>query len=93
MIVKILGVLDILAALFLWLFHFFHIIPEEIILILAFYLLAKGVVFLISKDIASMLDVLCAVLIFINLQSALPSFIIILISVFLLQKGILSLLA
>ena len=93
MIVKVLGILDIFAAMFFWLSFFFKFIPEKLILIAAFYLLIKGVVFLISKDIASILDIVCAGVIFLTLNYTIPSFLAILVSLFLLQKGILSLLA
>lgn len=90
MILKILGSLDIISAVFLWLFVFFKIIPEKFLMLAGFYLLAKGIFFLISRDIASIIDVICAGIIFLSLNFAIPSFIIILVSLFLLQKGILS---
>jgi len=93
MIVKILGLLDIISALSFWLFALFHIIPQTLILIIAFYLLIKGAIFLISKDIASILDIICAGIIFLALNSGIPKFVAILVSLFLLQKGIFSLLA
>lgn len=93
MIIKILGILDILTALLFWLSAFFHIIPEKILLIVAFYLLAKGIFFIISRDIASILDVISAGIIFISLNFTLPAIVVILVALFLLQKGILSLLA
>ena len=92
MIVKILGILDIIAAIIFWLFGMFHIIPSNIILIVAFYLLIKGIIFLISLDVASILDVIVSVLIFISLNFALPKVIVFLIALYLVQKGILSLL-
>ncbi len=93
MIVKFLGGLDILSALAFWFFFFFNIIPEKIIILVAFYLLVKGVFFLISRDIASLLDIISSGIIFLSLNYAIPSFVAILTSLFLLQKGILSLLS
>ena len=99
MIVKTLGFLDILTALSLWIFHFFHITSDKFILLLAFYLLTKGIFFSITSvsianlSVVSFLDIISASLIFITLSSPLPSFIIILVSLFLLQKGIFSLFA
>ena len=90
MILKILGALDILSAMLLWLGHFFHIIPQNIMILIAFYLLIKGVVFLISADIASILDIICAGIIFLSFQVSMPGFVMILATLFLLQKGILS---
>lgn len=91
MIVKILGVLDILSAMAFWLFAFFHIIPESLITIIAFYLLVKGIIFLISLDVASALDIIVSVLMFVSLTFALPNIVVFLISLYLLQKGVLSL--
>ena len=79
MILKILGFLDIISALSIWLAHFFHIIPQSFLMLIAFYLLAKGIFFLIS-----------AVIIFISFSVNMPGFIIILVSLFLIQKGIFS---
>ena len=93
MIIKILGILDILTAFILWLSYSFHIIPTTLITILALYLLVKGIVFLISLDIASIIDVVCSGIIFLSLGFSVPAFLLILVSLFLLQKGILSLLA
>jgi len=93
MLVKILGIIDILAGILFWIFFFFHIIPQNVILLFAIFLLAKGAIFLASSDIASIIDIACAGIILVSLNLALPGFIIILISLFLLQKGVLSLLA
>lgn len=92
MIIKILGIFDLIAAVSFWLFAFFHIIPSSVIIILALYLLIKGIIFLVSMDLASILDILAAILIFISLAIALPKVIIFLVSIYLLQKGVLSLL-
>ncbi|MBU1136571.1 MAG: hypothetical protein ABIG37_01635 [Nanoarchaeota archaeon] len=93
MILKILGSLDILTAVIFWLFAIFGIFPSYIVTIPAVYLLIKGIFFLISQDIASIIDVFCAILIFASFSFALPKFLIILITLFLIQKGIFSLLS
>lgn len=93
MILKILGIIDILTAIFFWTFGILGIVPKSIILIFAFYLLIKGVVFLISADIASILDIVCASIIFISLNFVIPTFLVIIVAIFLLQKGIFSLLS
>lgn len=90
MIVKILGVFDILAAILFWLFAFFHIIPASLITLVALYLLAKGLIFLISLDIASIIDVIVSVIIFISLAVQIPHIIVFLITLYLLQKGVIS---
>jgi len=93
MIIKILGVADILAAILFWIFGLFGFIPEILIMIVGFYLLVKGTIFLISQDIASVLDILCAGVIFLALGFTLPKILVIIVTLFLLQKGIFSLLA
>jgi hypothetical protein len=90
-IVKILGIADIIAAIIFWGFGMFHIFPKTLVMFFAFYLLIKGVVFLISADIASILDVSCAILMFIALNMGMPKLLIIIITLFLLQKGLFSL--
>jgi len=90
MILKILGSLDILSGIVFWMSGLFHFIPQKIMIIFAFYLLIKGVVFLISKDIASILDVCCSLIIFLSFSYSIPAVIVIIIALFLIQKGILS---
>ena len=90
MIVKILGALDILSAILFWLFGMFHIVPSVIITLIAFYLLIKGLFFLISLDFASILDIIVAIIMFISIGFVMPNIIIFLVALFLLQKGIFS---
>ena len=90
LIIKILGSLDIFSAIMVWIGAVFHIIPTPLLLLIAFYLLAKGVFFLISADIASIIDIVCAVLIFLSLSFAMPVLVSIIVALFLLQKGIFS---
>jgi hypothetical protein len=92
MIVKLLGIIDIIAAIFFWIFGFFGIIPSTIIIILAILILAKGIIFVALEHFASVLDVISAIIIFISLNFLLPKVVIILVVLFLLQKGIFSLL-
>lgn len=92
MIVKILGILDLIVGILFWLFGIFNIIPSNIILILGFILLAKGIAFIINLNPASILDVICAFVIISATSIILPKLVIILISLFLIQKGILSVL-
>ena len=92
-LVKVLGVADIIAAVLIWIFGIFHILPPELIFVFGFYLLAKGVIFLISKDAASIIDVICAVVFFGAPYVTLPRAIVIIVSLFLLQKGIFSILS
>lgn len=93
MIIKILGVCDIISGLLIFLNSMYNFIPETIMLVAGFYLLIKGIVFVIGKDFASIIDVICSLVIFISLAYSIPYFISVIIFVFLLQKGIFSLLS
>ena len=93
MIVKILGIFDILVRVSFWISTIFHIIPENFLLILALFLLAKGIAFLISLNIISLVDIVCALLIILSFSFTFPLLIPILVSLFLIQKGIFSLIA
>ncbi len=92
MIIKILGAIDMLIAALLFLFTKFSFIPEKMIIIAAVYLFAKGLIFLISKDIASILDVSSAILMYFAATASIPEIIPLLVVLFLLQKGIFSML-
>lgn len=91
MIVKILGILDIITALLFWLSAIFHVIPSSLILFLAFILLAKGIFFVISEHVASIIDILIAAVMFLSLSFQIPQMIVIIITLILLQKGVFSL--
>jgi len=93
MIVKILGILDIISGLLFWLNGFFSIIPDSVMIIIVLYLVIKGVIFILSKDIASILDIVSGIIIYFSLAYTLPAFVIIIVTFFLLEKGIVSLLA
>jgi len=93
MIIKILGIFDLISGISFWLFAFFKIIPESFITIIAFYLIIKGLLFIIFKDIASILDIISGILIYLSLIIAFPQFVPILVTLFLIQKGIFSLIA
>jgi len=92
MIIKILGVLDILIAVNFWIFGIFQIKSlSGFVLILAFFLLIKGIFFVISLNFISIIDIICAVAIIASTIFPLHFFIVIMISFFLIQKGIFSL--
>ncbi|MEI6058345.1 MAG: hypothetical protein WCP89_01100 [archaeon] len=90
MIVKILGIIDILAAATFWMYSFFHIFPASFIMILALFLIAKGAAFVISDHFASIGDIIAGVLIFVSIDLAMPAFIVIIITLYVLQKGVFS---
>ena len=92
MIVKILGILDIFVAIFFWVFMIFNIsYLSGFVFLLGLFLLAKGIVFVTTLNIASILDIMSSVII-IGSSANLPVIIVIIVSLFLLQKGIFSLL-
>jgi hypothetical protein len=93
MIIKILGILDIIVGICFWLFGIFNIIPSEFIFILGLFLLVKGIIFITGFSIASFFDIFLGILIIISTSFNLPKIIIILISLFIVQKGIFSLIS
>jgi len=91
MIVKVLGVLDIFVAVVFWLFGMFGLVSESFILLLGLILLVKGLVFAVSLNITSVLDVVSALLIITATAVTMPVFVVALVTLFLLQKGAFSL--
>ncbi len=91
MIVKLLGILDIIVGICFWLFGLFHIIPSSFILILSLFLIGKGLVFIAGFSVASILDILFGIIILTGTSFAFPKIIVILISMFIVQKGLFSL--
>jgi len=95
MILKLLGILDILIAFILIINRYTpNYIPKfpQIILIGAgLYLLVKGLIFLLGADILSSLDIVCGIVTIIFAFILLPQIIIGLVVLYLLQKGALSL--
>lgn len=92
MIVKLLGIFDILVGVIFWIFGIFHILPESLVLILGLFLLAKGVVFATNLNVTSILDIVSAVIILSATSVIMPQIVVILVALFLLQKGIFSML-
>jgi len=94
MIIKILGILDIFIGMVFWIFGIFHIIPNNFILLLGLFLLAKGVIFVFGLSIVSFLDIISAIIIITASASEIimPKIVVILIAIFLIQKGVFSLL-
>lgn len=88
--IKFLGILDILAALFFSIFQIFKSFPGIILIIFGLIILLKGIIFFVSGDEASFLDVLCGIIIISSTLVILPFFINLLVILYLLQKGILS---
>ncbi len=93
--IKLFGVLDVLAALAFFLNNNFdklnHWFPNNLVLILGLYILIKGIIFLIILDFASAIDVICGIIILLSLSFSINPIITFLVTLFLIQKGILSL--
>lgn len=92
MILKLLGILDVITAILFWLFAIFGIIPSSLILVLALVLLSKGIFFLISEHFASVVDIIIAAVMFLSISFHIPQVIAIILTLILLQKGVISLL-
>lgn len=90
--IKILGIIDLLAAFFflfnLWLGRFF---PDKLVLIFALIILIKGIIFILIADFASAIDVIAGIVIILSLNMHIPFILSALVVVFLLQKGFFSL--
>ena len=86
MLVKLLGLLDILTGVLVALLTFG--IKTPLLIILASYLIVKGVIFFSG---ASVMDLLCALIIFYAYLNHVPGIITGLIAIWLLQKGFFSL--
>lgn len=93
MIIKILGILDIITAGLFWIFAIFSISSlSSFVLLSGLFLLAKGIVFITNFSFASILDIISSIIIIIGSSFALPIIFVIIVSLFLFQKGIFSLL-
>ena len=90
MVVKVLGTLDLISALLFFLSAVFSFIPQSWILIIGLYVLVKGIVFAISKDYASFIDIACGTVILISLTISIHIVIVALVCLYLIQKGVIS---
>ena len=86
MLEKLLGVLDLICIIAL-----FYSSSISFVVFCAFYLLIKGMIFLISKDVISAFDVLIGGYLILTLIGVSSFIVSIVAGFFLLQKGILSL--
>lgn len=89
---KILGILDFIAGVILVIKSLNFNINESLIALFAFYLLLKGIIFLIGfKDTGSFLDLLCGFFLISTIVISVSPFILIITGLFLIVKGIISL--
>jgi len=93
MLVKLLGILDIFIAVCFWIFAVLGVLPEKFIMTLGIILLIKGLIFIIGFSVASILDIVCALIIIIASAIEVPHVVNIIAALFLIQKGIFSLLS
>lgn len=91
MLIKLLGILDIFIAVCFWIFAVFEILPGNFIMALGIILLIKGIIFIIGFSVASILDIVCALIIIIASAIEVPHVVNIATALFLVQKGIFSL--
>jgi len=88
----ILGILDIFVAGIFALKLIFNLsFLDNLLLSGGIYLIIKGVIFLISLDFASALDIACGIVVILSSFFKIPIIIGIVVIVFLMQKGIFSL--
>ncbi|MEK6927960.1 MAG: hypothetical protein AABX11_06015 [Nanoarchaeota archaeon] len=88
-LVKILGGIDLLAALTFLLLVFGIHPPIQLILFCAGLLLLKGM-FIISGDVLSVIDIFSSILLLVSLLFAIPSILVWIPAFFLIAKGIVS---
>ena len=93
MILKTLGILDLISAIIIWVSFFFKIMPETFVLTIAIYLIIKGGFFLILRDPLSALDVVIGILAITSLYIAVFPYFIIVSTLYLIAKGSFSLFA
>ena len=97
MIILVLGLIDLLTGILFFINNSYndsHWLPVKIVLFFAFLLLIKGIIFILSADIASLLDIICAAVIIITAYFNIHAGGVIagVICVYLIFKGIMSLL-
>ena len=90
MLVKILGILDLLAAIIFFLSTLINFIPDKLIIIIAGYLIIKGAIFAIMLDIASILDIISGAMIYLSTLITLHPLIVFFVCLFIIQKAFFS---
>lgn len=88
MAVFILGIIDLFIALIILGAKFF---PKSVILFAAFYIILKGLLFVLSNDAASYVDIAAGIYMMFIAAGFSLSLLSILFTIFLVQKGLFSL--
>jgi hypothetical protein len=94
MLVKLLGIIDIVLALLFFINNNFdksNWFPNKIILIVGIMLLVKGIIFVLMLDFASLIDIACGIIIILSAFMHIHVLLAFIVCIFLIQKGILSL--
>jgi len=93
MIVKILGAIDLIIALILFLSEKFAFIPQFLIITIGFYLVIKSLIFIWTIDLASIIEIIIGIVILASVYISvinLPHAITYAITVYFTIKGIFS---
>lgn len=97
MIVKILGILDLIAVIAFLIKNYFDAagnwFPTTLLLIAGIYLLVKGIIFILTLDFASAIDIISGIIILFAVYFHIPTLLAALLIVVLGQKAIFSLLS
>ena len=92
MLVKILGILDLVAAAIFFALSFKLSIPSSILIFFIVILFLKGA-FILTRSIASAFDLFGAIILLLSLSFTIPKILLIIAAILLLQKGFLSVIA
>ena len=88
---KILGTIDLITAILFWSFMVLDITGlSQIITFLGIFLLVKGIVFATTADIASVLDIISALIIIVGSSFNMHIILVIIVAIYLAQKGLFS---
>lgn len=90
MLAKILGIFDLLTALALFLTALKVAIPMQLVVVLMIILLVKSAPFITSFCIASLIDIVVAVVLLVNLFFSVPVLILLIAALAIFQKGAMS---
>lgn len=88
MLIKILGGIDIFAAVVLF-FNHSGDFPEKMLLYLGFVLLIKSS-FGFFRDFGSCIDLFCGLIILLSIILVVPSFLLVIGGILIIQKGVIS---
>jgi len=94
MIMLALGIIDILTGLLFFINNsLIKFPPSKVIWILGIYLIVKGIIFLLSVDVASTIDIICGIIVLLSLPFIIPKLLAVIVTIYLVQKGIFSIIS